>query len=68
MIECANTLRPRQNWRHLAGDIFKCIFLNENIWITLKFSLKFVSKVPIENIPALVQIMAWRAIILTNDS
>ena len=23
-----NTLRPRQNWRYFADDIFKCIFLN----------------------------------------
>ena len=29
-------------------------------WISLKISLKFVSKVRIKNIPALVQIMAWR--------
>ena len=44
----------------LADDIFKCIFLNENVWIVLKISLKFVPKVRINNIPALVQIMAWR--------
>ena len=36
------------------------IFLNENIGISIKISLKFVPKVPISNIPALVQIMAWR--------
>ena len=40
-------------------DLFKCIFLNENVWITTKISLKFVPKIPINNIPALVQIMAW---------
>ena len=56
----ANTLRPRQNGRHFADDIFKRNFLNENIWITIKISLKFVPKGPINNIPALVQIMAWR--------
>ena len=28
-----NTLRPRQNGRHFLDDTFKCIFLNENIWI-----------------------------------
>ena len=39
---------------------FKCIFLNENVWIPIKISLKFVPKGPINNIPALVQIMAWR--------
>ena len=55
-----NTLRPRQNGRYFADDIFKCIFLNENAWISLKISLKFVPKVRINNIPALVQIMAWR--------
>ena len=31
-------------------DIFKCIFLNANIWILIKFSLKFVCKGPIDNI------------------
>ena len=55
-----NTLRPRQNGRHFADDIFKCIFLNENVWISIKSSLKFVPKDQINKIPALVQIMAWR--------
>ena len=53
-----NTLRPRQNVRHFPEDIFKCIFLNENVWILIKISLKFVPKGPINNILALVQIMA----------
>ena len=35
-------------------------FLNENTWISHKISLKFVPKGPINTIPALVQIMAWR--------
>ena len=55
-----NILRPRQNGRHFADDIFKCIFLNKNAWIALKISLKFVPTVQINNISALVQIMAWR--------
>ena len=33
-----NTLRQRQNGRHFADAIFKCIFMNENVWI-LKFHL-----------------------------
>ena len=49
-----NTLRPRRNEQHLADDIFKHIFFNEN---SMK---KFLPKGPINNIPALVQIMAWR--------
>ena len=55
-----NTLRPRQNGRHFADDIFKRIFLNENVWMPTTISLKFVPKGPINNIPALVQIMVWR--------
>ena len=53
-------LRPRQNGRHFADDIYKGIFLNENLWISIKISLKFVPKGSINNIPTLVQIMAWR--------
>ena len=56
---CFNTLSPTQNCRNFEDDIFKCIFLNENVWIMLRISLKFVPKIPINNIPALVQIMAW---------
>ena len=55
-----NTLRPRQNGRHFPDDIFKCIFLNGIFNISIKISLKFVPKDPINNIPTLVQIMAWR--------
>ena len=55
-----NKSKPRQNGRHFPDDIFKWIFLNENVWISIKKSLKFVPRGPIGNIPALVQIMAWR--------
>ena len=37
----------------------KYIFWNENVWILINISLKFVPKGPINNMPALVQIMAW---------
>ena len=37
-----NTLRSRQNGCHFADDIFKGIFLNENVQILLKISLWFV--------------------------
>ena len=55
-----NTLRPRQNGRHFIDGIFKCIFRDEKILISTNISLNFVSKRQINNIPALVQIMAWR--------
>ena len=54
------SLRPRRNGRYNADDIFKCIFLKENVWIPTIISLMFVPKGPINNIPTLVQIMAWR--------
>ena len=55
-----NTLRLRQNVRHFLDNIFKRIFLNENIQISINNSLESVAKGPMNNIPALVQIMAWR--------
>ena len=52
------TSSPGQNDRHFPDDILKCIFLNENVWILGKISLKFVPKGAINNIPVLVQLMA----------
>ena len=49
-----NTLKPRENGRHFADDILKCIFLNENAWIPIEISLEFFPKGAIDNIPALV--------------
>ena len=53
-----NTLRPEQNECHFPDEICKCIFLNENVWISMMISVKFVPKGPINNIPTLVQTMA----------
>ena len=60
-----------ENGRHLPDAIFKCIFLNENVYILTEIPLKFVLKGPIKNIPALVQINGLapskrQAIICTN--
>ena len=55
-----NTLSLKQNCYHFPYDIFKYIFLTNNVWISIKFSLTFVLKGPINNIPALIQMMAWR--------
>ena len=43
----------------LAEDIFNCIFLNENERILIQISLKYVLRSPIDNKPALVQVMTW---------
>ena len=70
--QCVNTLRMRQNGPHFPNDIFKCVSLYENVWISIKISLKFVPKVPINNIPALgsdngLAPSRRQAIIWTND-
>ena len=59
-IRFLNTLRPRQNVLHFANNIFDIIFLNENATVSRTISLKFLPKVLINNITALVLIMAWR--------
>ena len=55
-------------WTHLLTDCLQCSaihrwhfqmhFFNENVTISIKISLKFVPKCPMNNISALVQ-MAW---------
>ena len=55
-----STLRLRQNHCHFPDNIFKYIFFNENVWISIKISMKFVSKGPINNFAALIQIMSWQ--------
>ena len=52
-IEAETKWLPFHRWQ------FQMHFLNENVWISIKISLKFVSKGPNNNIPALFQIMAW---------
>ena len=59
-VATLNILRSRRNEQHFSDDIFKRICFNETVWISIKFSLKFVPKGLINNIPALVRIMAWR--------
>ena len=55
-----NSLRHRQNGHHFVDDIFTYIFVNENVWFSIKISPMFVPKGPINYIPALFQVMAWR--------
>ena len=59
IIWSVNTLRPRQNGCNFTDDNFKCVFLNENVWLSINISLKFVPKGSNTNILALVQLMTW---------
>ena len=47
------------NSQTIFSDAFSLI---KKFCISIKISLKFVSKGPIDNKPALVQVMAWRQI------
>ena len=49
-----NSFLPEQNGRHFSDDIFKHIFLNANVRIVIKISLKFIPNGPIDNKSALV--------------
>ena len=57
----ASTVMANFTLTHWGWDKIDAILQrNENAWIPIKIPLKFVPKGPINNIPALVQIMAWR--------
>ena len=60
LIQCLNTLRPRQDGCLFADDILKCIFLNLNSWIPNKISWKYVAWRLIDNKPSMFQIMGCR--------
>ena len=55
-----NSSPPGQNGRHFSDNVFRCIFVNGKFCILIKISLKLVLKGPINSIPSLVQMMAWR--------
>ena len=49
-----NSFPPGQNGRYFADDIFRCIFVNEKLYVSIEISLKFVPKYLIDYKPALV--------------
>ena len=60
LITGIKTSRLRRNGWHFPDDILKWIFLNWNIRISIEISLNFVPRGLNDNIPPLVQVMAWR--------
>ena len=54
-----NPSPPGKNGRFFGDNIFKCIFVNEKFCILIQIPLKFISKGPIDNKSALVQVMTW---------
>ena len=65
-IHCIRDSQPDStHWGRDEIDVIlqktfsNAFFLNEIVWISIEISLKFVSNGVFNNIPALVQIMAW---------
>ena len=54
-----DTWRLRQNGHTFADDAFKLIFVIGDVYILIQIPLKFVAMGPINNMPTMVQIMAW---------
>ena len=48
-MKLVNTLRLKQDGHPFPDDNFKCIFLNENIWILIKISLMLLPVVKLTN-------------------
>ena len=46
-------------WPPFSRRHFQMDFLEWKLWISINISLKFVPSGPINNIPTLVQVMAW---------
>ena len=55
-----NSSLPGQNGRHFGRRHFQMHFFNANERTPIRCSLKFVPRSPIENEPALGQVMVWR--------
>ena len=66
---CINSFWRRRNGRRYAENVCKCIFLNENFWISNIISLKYVPLGLIDTTLWLVQMTPNRrqAIIVTSD-
>ena len=64
---------PRRHRQHFADDIFKRILFNENVWISIKISPRFVPNGPINKYSIIgsdngLAPSRRQAIIWTNDS
>ena len=63
-----DSLGPKRNRRHFAGDVFKYIFLKENVLILIEISFELIPKGPIDNIQALVHLLAWCRIYMRHSA
>ena len=64
-----NKLRPRQKGRHFDGDIFKCISVDESVWMSIKISMILFPMVENSSIGSENGLVTWsqQAVFWTND-
>ena len=74
-ILIVNILKQRQTSCHFSDNIFRCIFLNENVWISIKISVNYVLKGPINMVnllmhvsPDLNELIGWQWMIKYGNS
>ena len=60
LVPLPQHIEVETKWSLFCRRNFEMQLLNEKVWIEINISLKFLHKGPINNIPTLVQIMAWR--------
>ena len=60
--QAINIFRLAQKGLHVADDILKYSFCNEDPLILIRISLIFVPKGPIDDMPEFIQMMSWHRI------
>ena len=70
-VSCQH-IEAETKWPQIPENVSKCIFFNENVWISIKISLRFVPKGSISNIFSIglyngLAPVRRQAIIWTND-
>ena len=55
-----NALLSHLSLAKMADNVFKCISMHGKFYVSIPILMKFIHSGSIDNIPALVQIMAWR--------
>ena len=59
---------PRQYGRRFADDIFKFIFLNEKMWLSIEISLKFGPKLDNSEMNSTYMSIFGAMVVLLNSS
>ena len=59
VVKVSSKLRAEQNGQQFADNIFSCIFLSENFYISFQISLRLFQRISIDHKSSLHLVMAW---------